>query len=135
LSAAGEVRAQFLFGQLSIAVLVERLQRSCGIVDLFGRDLAVLVGIERDQNRKELHDVPTRTTPSRSSGTSAAGTTRSALAATFGATTSRRASFRALSIRPAAEQQSNSGGQNGQLLGFSHEKLQLTRRTLRMCSL
>jgi hypothetical protein len=38
-----------------------------------------------------------------------------------------------LSIRPDAEQQTESSGQNSQFVSFSHEKLQSMGETLRLC--
>ena len=136
-TSTGEVRPQLVFSELAVAILVELLQSGSCVVDLFGGNLSVLVGVESRQHGEKLHHVPTRsagTTPF----TGTTGATRPSFAATalgaaFGATAARRTAFRTLSIRPDAEQQTESSGQNSQFVSFSHEKLQSMGETLRLC--
>lgn len=101
-TSAREVRPQLIFSELAVAILVELLQSGSCVVDLFGGDLSVLVGIESRQHGEELHHVPTG-----SAGTAPfTGTTRPPFAATalgatfataFGAT-ARRPAFRTLGV-------------------------------------
>jgi hypothetical protein len=90
-TAASEIGCNLVYRDPAVAVLVESLQGRCRAVDLVGRDLAIMIRIERVKREVELAGT--------ASAESTAGTATPAAVATTTIATGAPAATRLLAIR------------------------------------
>lgn len=83
-SASGRAfRANFIFGEFSVAVLVEGLECGGGVLQFFAGNFAILVGVQGDEDREKSHHAGSAATTLPTGATTALLTAATTKAATF----------------------------------------------------